>query len=165
LLQADNNKDLRDFYTIGLWNYCEGDYKDGKYETTHCNGRKAKFWFNPVEVWGLNGTGVEDEFPDELQKGLDIYRKVSGWMFVAYAVAFFATIAELVVGISAIFSRWGSLFTTLVSGVCSSIVLQQPSGPDSMLTTSHRYHHSSSSELPLPYPHSTALSSAHSTPP
>jgi hypothetical protein len=122
-LAANGKDDLKDFYIVGLWNYCDGDYTDGKYETKHCSDRKSKFWFNPVEVWGLDGSGLDDKFPDELKKGLDVYRKVSGWMFVAYAVAFFATIAELVIGISAIFSRWGSLFTTIASGVCAHVLL------------------------------------------
>ena len=110
---------MEDFYIVGLWNYCDGEYDDKKYKTKHCSDRKAKFWFNPVEVWGLSGTGVDEKFPEDLKKGLDVYKKVSGWMFIAYAVAFFATIAELVIGISAIFSRWGSLFTTICSGVSS----------------------------------------------
>lgn len=44
-------------------------------------------------------------------------------MFVAYIVAFFATAAELLVGIFAICSRWGSCVTSLVSGVCVSFYL------------------------------------------
>ncbi|KAK2767609.1 hypothetical protein FQN54_003767 [Arachnomyces sp. PD_36] len=118
-LNANGKEDLKDFYSVGLWNYCDGDFQDGKFKTKHCSDRKARFWFNPVEIWGLDGTGIDDQFPDELKKGLDIYKKVSGWMFIAYAVAFFATIAELIIGISAIFSRWGSLFTTICSAVSS----------------------------------------------
>jgi hypothetical protein len=128
LQQADAAGNVHDFYIIGLWNYCYGDYTNGTYQVTTCTGRKAKFWFNPVEVWNLDGKD-DNLLPKKLKDGLDSYSKASGWLFVAYAVAFFATIAELVVGISAIFSRWGSFATTLCSAVCfypSSVYFQVP---------------------------------------
>ena len=40
-------------------------------------------------------------------------------MFAAYSVAFFATLAELVVGVFAIFSRWGSCVTSIVASVAT----------------------------------------------
>ncbi|PSN70189.1 integral membrane protein [Corynespora cassiicola Philippines] len=113
---AQTSNELKDVYYIGLWNYCEGD-KNDKNETkiTHCSSRKANFWFNPIEAWGLQNTSVQEAFPDELQKGLDTYKTVSKWMFTAYVIAICLTAAEFVVGIFAIFSRWGSFVTTIVS--------------------------------------------------
>ena len=115
MLKADLN--LKDFYTVSLWNYCEGTGNNVEF----CSKRVAQFWFNPVEVWGLNNTGVENAFPKELQTGLNTYRTVSKWMFTAYIIAFVATLVEFVVGFAAIFSRWGSLVTTVVS-VVSTVV-------------------------------------------
>ena len=40
-------------------------------------------------------------------------------MFIAYIVALIATIIEILVGFFALFSRWGSLATTIVSSVSS----------------------------------------------
>jgi len=117
LLAAKKDLNLKDYYTVALWNYCSGDWKDGNIKYDYCSPHKNEYWFNPVDVWGLNNTGVENLFPKELRDGLKVYKTVSKWMFIAYAVAFFATIAELVVGISAIFSRWGSFATTIVAGV------------------------------------------------
>lgn len=116
LEQAEASHKLKDFYTVGLWNYCYGKYDDGAYTVTNCTEREAKFWFNPAKVWGLDDK-VEDLFPHSLQKGLDAYKKVSGWLFVAYIIATVATAVQLVVGISAIFSRWGSFATTICAGV------------------------------------------------
>lgn len=120
LLQAlqgvSTDKELKDFYLVGLWNYCEGDIKnDDKYEITHCSGRKANFWFNPVDVWELKNTTADELFPDKLQDGLNAYEKASKWMFTAFVIAICLTLAEFVVGIFAIFSRWGSLVTTIIS--------------------------------------------------
>lgn len=118
LEQARKDLNLRDFYDIGLWNYCAGNKtSSGGFDVDYCSPRKAQFWFNPVEVWKLNNTGVEDLLPDNLQKALNTYKDVSKWMFIAYAVAFVATVVELVVGLTAIFSRLGSLITSLVSGI------------------------------------------------
>ncbi|KAF2791110.1 hypothetical protein K505DRAFT_281348 [Melanomma pulvis-pyrius CBS 109.77] len=113
---AAQNAKLKDFYTVGLWNYCEGDQdKDGKETITFCSPRKANFWFNPVDVWDLdNGTSAK-LFEGNVQKSLDAYHKVAGWMFSAYVIAIILTAVEFVVGLCAIFSRWGSLVTTIVS--------------------------------------------------
>jgi uncharacterized membrane protein YcgQ (UPF0703/DUF1980 family) len=69
-----------------------------------------------VEVWGLNGTGVENVFPKELKDALDTYKNVSKYMFIVY-VALVATVVELLIGISAMFSRWGSFVTTFFAAV------------------------------------------------
>jgi hypothetical protein len=38
---------LRDFYQVGLWNYCEGYKNIG---VTHCSKPKTLYSFNPVEI-------------------------------------------------------------------------------------------------------------------
>lgn len=38
---------LHDFYTVGLWNYCEGYTNEG---TTSCSSPETLYWFNPVEI-------------------------------------------------------------------------------------------------------------------
>lgn len=117
--KASDQLNLKDFYTVGVWGYCEGNItSSNSYETTFCSKPKAAFWFNPFEVWGLEDTGVENGLPDSLKKALNTYKAVSKWMFVAYIIAFIATIVELVVGLFAICSRWGSCVTSLVAGVC-----------------------------------------------
>ncbi|EFR04459.1 integral membrane protein [Nannizzia gypsea CBS 118893] len=122
LEQAKAKGDLHDFYIVGMWNYCYGDHKDGADKVTHCSPRQSKFWFNPAEVWGVDDT-IEKLYPSTLQKGLNTYKKVAGWIFVAYAVAISASAIQLLVGISAIFSRWGSFFTTIVAGVSAVFTL------------------------------------------
>lgn len=113
LQKAAKSADLKDFYTVGLWNYCEGiEDSQGKQEITYCSPRKNSFWFDPVNVWKLNETGI---FTDKMDKAINASRKVSGWMFSAYIIAIVLTIAEFIVGLAAIFSRWGSLVTTIVS--------------------------------------------------
>lgn len=52
---------------------------------------------------------------DTGKKAMDAYRKVSRWMFIAYAVSFWTSLATLALGILAIFSRWGSLLTWIAA--------------------------------------------------
>jgi hypothetical protein len=118
LQKAANNAQLKDFYTIGLWNYCEGDRnKDGTEIITSCSPHNANFWFNPVEVWKLDGAAGQKIFTNEMQKGLNAYHRAARWMCSAYIIAIVLTAAEFVVGLTAIFSRWGSLVTTVISTV------------------------------------------------
>ncbi|KAF2876964.1 SUR7/PalI family-domain-containing protein [Massariosphaeria phaeospora] len=107
--------ELKDFYTVGLWNYCEGTIKDGVETVDFCSERKANFWFNPLDVWKLGDAQTGALYPEKMQKGLDAYKKAVKWMVAAYVIALCLTAAEIVVGILAIFSRWGSLVTTVVS--------------------------------------------------
>jgi hypothetical protein len=38
---------LHDFYTVGLWGFCEGYNGEG---VTNCSKPKTLYWFNPVEI-------------------------------------------------------------------------------------------------------------------
>lgn len=115
--------DLKDFYQVGLWNYCEGDINDKDEKVTSCSKRESNFWFNPVEVWQLSNTSVQQLFPDKMKDALDAYHKVARWMFAAYIIAICLTVAEFLVGIAAIFSRWGSFVTTIISSAQTVFIL------------------------------------------
>ncbi|KIA75434.1 hypothetical protein HK57_00078 [Aspergillus ustus] len=119
LNETKKDGDLRDFYSIGLWSYCEGLISDeGSYDTTYCSSSYPKFWFNPLEVWRLNRTTDNDaQLPSHLTKPLRAYKGASLWMSSAYIIAIAVTALELLVGILSIFSRWGSCVTALVSAV------------------------------------------------
>ena len=115
---------IYDFYHVGLWNYCAGSFgtnsSGGKFDNvTYCSPRKSQYWFNPVDVWHLNSSITNEFFSSELKDGLNAYRETAKWMYVAYVVAVIATAVEILVGVSALFSRLGSLATTIVSTVSS----------------------------------------------
>ena len=119
---------IYDFYHVALWNYCAGSYKKNstggwEEDVTYCSDRKKEFWFNPVDVWHLNNTVTDKYFSTALKDGLKAYKTVAKWMYVAYIVATIATAAEILVGITALFSRVGSLATTIVSTVSSIFVI------------------------------------------
>ncbi|MCJ1224818.1 hypothetical protein MMC12_001463 [Toensbergia leucococca] len=118
---------IKDFYTVSLWNYCSGDFATTGANTTdkvtYCSPRTSEFWFNPVQVWGLNNTGVENLFSSELKDGLDAYHTASKWMFIAYVVTVISLVLEILIGITALFSRWGSLATSIISGISNLFIM------------------------------------------
>lgn len=68
-------------------------------------------------MWELKDTSAQKVLGEDLQKGLDTYKKVAGWMVWSFGIALILSAAEFVIGFFAIFSRWGSLVTTIVSTV------------------------------------------------
>jgi hypothetical protein len=121
---AASSKDLKDFYQVGLWSYCEGDKDDktGVETITWCSKSKSNFWFDPFSVWELKDTSAQKIAGDDMQKGLDTYKKVAGWMVWSFGLALLLSVAEFIIGFFAIFSRWGSLITTIVSTVSSQVL-------------------------------------------
>lgn len=112
--------DVADIYQIYIWNHCSSKADGTDFS---CSPRRASYWFNPIEVWGLEGTEVQEHFPQRLQDGLNAYRKVAGWMFGCYAAAACITAAEIILGLLGICSRMGSLATTIVSGVTTLLTI------------------------------------------
>ncbi|KAL2863826.1 SUR7/PalI family protein [Aspergillus lucknowensis] len=107
---------IPDFYNIGLFGYCEGNVtSNDNYRVSNCSSPKVEFWFDPAKVWNLDTLGLQNALPKDVDDALDVYRNVSKWMSVAYIIAFAATGLELLLGITAIFSRWGSCVTTLIA--------------------------------------------------
>ncbi|PPJ54247.1 hypothetical protein CBER1_05147 [Cercospora berteroae] len=128
-------------YDIYLWNYCYSNQTDGS--DKDCTGRKASFVFDPIKEWGLESTNSSDsssdnnsdnviqnaidnvrenydQYAEELlgssgKSALNAYRHVAKWMFIAYQVAFWTNLAVILIGIFALFSRIGSLFTWILS--------------------------------------------------
>ena len=124
-----NALDVKDIYHVHLWNYCDGDIvnngtdKATSDKITKCSSHETYFWFNPVDVWGLNNTKIDQVFSKELRAGLKAYQKASKWMSICYIVALIATVVEILVGFLALFSRIGSLVTTIVSCVSSVAII------------------------------------------
>ncbi|KAL4883365.1 SUR7/PalI family-domain-containing protein [Aspergillus karnatakaensis] len=118
LHNANNDGNLKDFYSVGLWGYCEGEVsKQGSYDTTYCSSPHPKFWFNPIQAWHLNETTKDLQLPSHLTKELRVYKKVSLWMSSGYILAITVTAIETLLGLLSIWSRWGSCITALVSAV------------------------------------------------
>jgi hypothetical protein len=116
---------IKDFYQVGLFLYCEGekDAATGKEKVTYCSDWKLPFYFDPTDVWQLKNTSAQEILGEKYEKGMQAYGKAVRWMDWVFVITLALTAIEFVVGISAIFSRWGSLITTIVSAVGCSFPL------------------------------------------
>lgn len=109
---AKQEKGLSDYYTIYLQGYCQWNGND---QYANCSSPKFMFDFNITDIWGLdlNTTGVSIDalLSKGLKDSLDAYNKVSKAMSAMYVAAAAGLALTVLVGISAIFSRWGSFCT------------------------------------------------------
>jgi hypothetical protein len=125
-LQAEtDSKQLKDFYQVGLFLYCEGekDTATGKETVTYCSDRKLQFYFDFTDLWQLKNTSIQYAMAGDFKKGIQAYKNAVGWMNQVFVITLALTAAEFMVGFFAIFSRWGSLVTTIVSTVSCSFPL------------------------------------------
>ncbi|WPG97440.1 SUR7/PalI family [Acrodontium crateriforme] len=54
---AQKAGNLSGIYQIHLWNYCTGEEtSDNSTKVDYCSKKQSNFWFNPVDVWGLNAS-------------------------------------------------------------------------------------------------------------
>ncbi|KAI0570040.1 Integral membrane protein [Pyrenophora tritici-repentis] len=110
---------LNGFYQVGLFDYCEGDIDTvtGRQTVTHCSAWKLPFHFDPVTVWQLKNTSVLEILGERFEKGMETYGKAVEWMHWVFIFALTLNVVEFGVGMCAIFSRWGSFWTTIASAL------------------------------------------------
>jgi hypothetical protein len=119
---AKQSLGMKDFYTIYMRSYCSWNGND---TYANCTDPKAYFWFNPVKIWGLNETGesIDDVLPKSFRDGLSAYHSASKAIFYLYVGALAASAVTILVGLSAVFSRWGSFFTTFCATAMGLLIL------------------------------------------
>ncbi|RMZ87768.1 hypothetical protein DV736_g4994, partial [Chaetothyriales sp. CBS 134916] len=115
---------VRDYYTLYLRSSCSW-YAHNESQYAHCTSPTAYWWFNPVTAWGLNSTAtpIDELLSKSLRDGLSTYHHTSKAVFVLYTAALAAVATTLLVGLTAIFSRWGSLFTTFFAGAAATLLV------------------------------------------
>ncbi|KAJ6031007.1 SUR7/PalI family-domain-containing protein [Penicillium herquei] len=124
MIQALNNvkdsNDLNETYSIGLWSYCT---KNATSNDTWCSKPKGGFWFNPIDIWGLNNTNTNLTVPEKLQKTLATYHTASLWMDILYIIAFAVATLDIITKLLTFrCSRLGSCFSTLVTTVSLLVI-------------------------------------------
>ncbi|KIW80051.1 hypothetical protein Z517_06666 [Fonsecaea pedrosoi CBS 271.37] len=122
LQAAKQSLGMKDYYTVYLRSYCSWNGDD---TYANCTDPKSYFWFNPIKIWGLNSTGVpvDDYLPKSFRDGVDVYHDASKAIFYLYIGALIASCITILVGISAIFSRWGSFFTTFCASAMALLLV------------------------------------------
>jgi hypothetical protein len=143
---ADGNIIIKNYYDIGLWGYCAGSGPNtsatvlslgqtSNQAVDFCTAKQLHFSFDPRVVWGINSSFVANsttkyigtelnvfgnDLNNDLNSALDSYTSVaSKWISTLYIIAVVATGVELLVGIFGLFSRLGSVFTSIASFISS----------------------------------------------
>ncbi|KAH8170638.1 SUR7/PalI family protein [Sarocladium implicatum] len=102
---------LHDFYSVGIWNYCEGYNDEG---VTHCSAPEALFWFNPVAVLVSQLlAGATIALPSQVNTILTLLRVGSRVMFVFFITSIGMNFILLLLSPLAMKTRWWSLFITI----------------------------------------------------
>jgi hypothetical protein len=112
---------LADFYTVGLWNTCEGKFKVDKdddkpiWKITKCNKAKGDFYFDMVKILKQSSHFKDnsDDIPKRIQDAKSLSKKLHKVVLLCYLVAVIASIISFLVGWFGLFSRWGSCVTLL----------------------------------------------------
>jgi hypothetical protein len=97
---------LHDFYTVGLWGFCEGYNDEG---ITYCSPPKTLYWFNPVEIL-VNEllSGATIALPADINNILKLIRIASNVMFGFYLAGVCMTFVSIFITPIVIKSRWWS---------------------------------------------------------
>lgn len=110
---------LHDFYTVGLWGFCEGYNGEG---VTFCSTPKTLYWFNPVEILQnelLSGATIA--LPAQVDDILQLIRLVSNWMFGLFLTgACLSFIMMFIVPLS-VYSRWATLPITIFTFITALV--------------------------------------------
>ncbi|OLL22360.1 SUR7 family protein pun1 [Neolecta irregularis DAH-3] len=113
---------LHDFYTVGLWGYCQGDLISN---TITCSDPHAFYNFNPIDIFQQQVLkGYTITVPSSVQQDIENVRVASRWMFACYFVAVVATGTTALIGMAALVSRIASLFAVLTAllATCFTVV-------------------------------------------
>ena len=111
---------LHDFYSVGLWNYCEGYNDEG---VTNCSDPEPLYWFNPVAVLVSQLlAGATIALPSEVNTVLTLLRVGSRAMFVFFLAGICMNFILLLCSPLAMKTRWWSLFITLFAFISAVFI-------------------------------------------
>jgi hypothetical protein len=112
---------LKQFYSVFLWDWCSSDAAVVD-SNAFCSAETFAFTFDPFKAMNLTrsiGSQTEESaYPEALRVAMQAYDKSSTWLRISYIIAGVAKLVELIFGLVAVTSKWGSLcaaFTALVS--------------------------------------------------
>lgn len=106
------------FYDISLQNYCTG--LNAKAAPNFCSKPQAGFYFNPIDIFGLENSPIKNLVPQDWQKSLHTYEEAAKFMYAAYVVALVASLLTLLLGIASFFlSRVTSILTWISADIAA----------------------------------------------
>ncbi|UNI20577.1 hypothetical protein JDV02_006651 [Purpureocillium takamizusanense] len=111
---------LHDFYSVGLWNFCEGYNDEG---VTYCSTPTQFYWFNPVEILVSELlAGAKIALPSQVETILTLLRIGSQVMYGCFMAGTVVNFVLIFASPLVIRTRW---FTLLFGAIAlgSAVVL------------------------------------------
>ncbi|OQD74453.1 hypothetical protein PENANT_c176G00577 [Penicillium antarcticum] len=108
------------YYAVGLWGYCQGDHSTGPF--SNCSKPSTSFSFNLLGIFGSASEEVSEILPEDNNKVLAGYRKVSQWTISAYITGFIFTLVALIFQVLLVTISKGRIFL-VASSVLASIFI------------------------------------------
>jgi len=136
---------LSDVYVIGLGRYCSGNDTqpwNGKnkpnYKLSSCGPHQFPFVFDPIQVWGLNNTAIQNFLPNAVKDGLHAYRVAIHVVHILFVVATGLTGLTLLSGLPVIYTprmslKVLSLLSALFAALCAGVAAGGATGVYSVL--------------------------------
>src|SRR5271170_1306380 len=116
------NLGLHDFYQNSLWGYCEGDNENGT--VSSCSTPTPMYTFDPTQIFAKElYAGQVVDIPTSIQDNLNKLHTATQWMFAMYIVGVVLAFITILIGLTALFTRFGSLVSTFVSFLAFLFIL------------------------------------------
>jgi len=111
---------LHDFYSVGLWNYCEGYLDEG---VTHCSTPTSFYWFNPVEILVSQLlAGASIALPSEVTTILKLLELGSKIMYAFFTAGTVINFVLMLVSPLVLYTRWFSLAISILGAISGLII-------------------------------------------
>jgi SUR7/PalI family len=108
---------LHDFYTVGVWGFCEGYNSSG---VQRCSKPADMYWFDPVTII-LNElfSGATIALPSDINHILSIIKIASHFMFACFIVGIVFCALSFLIVFTTIYSRWVSFLMGFVTFIAA----------------------------------------------
>ncbi|KAF4765912.1 hypothetical protein HAV15_010643 [Penicillium sp. str.  len=116
-LSEDIKLHLPAYYAVGLWGYCQGNHSTGPF--SNCSKPNTSFSFDLLEIFGSASEEINEILPEDDNKVLAGYRKVSRWTISAYVSGFTFTLVAIIMQILLMVFSKGRIFL-IASSICDS---------------------------------------------
>lgn len=120
-LSEDIKLHLPAYYAVGLWGYCQGDHSTGPF--SNCSEPSTSFSFDLLEIFGSASEEINEILPEDDNKVLAGYRKVSRWTISAYVSGFTFTLVAIIMQILLMVFSKGRIFLIASSIVRPTLVV------------------------------------------
>ena len=118
---------IADFYTAGLWGYCEGSIDSSNAtNVTACSTPEAMWWMDVQKILddSINNTSVNITLPSDLTAYNGTIKTASNAMFILYIIAICVLFIAFFAGCFAFHSRGASCCAALITlvGLIASLL-------------------------------------------